>query len=166
MGVPHPRSGWGYPILGPGRRVPAQGTPSRGTCPGYPPQGALPRVPPQQWGPAWGTPLAGAHPPRVPPWQGALPGVPPGSGVLPRVLPPAGGAPPGVPPWPAQCVLATRQAVCLLRSRRRTFLLNLNIIYSSVYTSCLLTWTINQEKVQVVEIYHYLKGLHLWRNLI
>ena len=58
----------------------------------------------------------------LPAWEGGNP--PPGKGVP----PPGKGVP---PPPPAQCVLAMRRAVCLLRSRRRTFLFGIS--YHSVY---------------------------------
>ena len=53
MGVPHFRSGWGYPIPGLDGRLGTQGTPPPGLVGGgYPPNqvlmvGGVPRVPPQ-----------------------------------------------------------------------------------------------------------------------
>ena len=57
--------------------------------------------------PGWGVPLRGGTPPQVPP-------IGPGQGY------PCWG---GTPPRVADGVLDTPQSVCLLRSRRRTFLL-------------------------------------------
>ena len=111
--------GGGYPMGG----YPTLGTPHQ-TRPGVPQLG---------WGyPPWVpllSDLAGGTPPQVPPirpgWGGyptlgtpcqTWPGVPPLSDL-------AGGTPTGgTPPRISDGVLDTPQSVCLLRSRRRTFL--------------------------------------------
>ena len=100
------------------------GTPFPGPCGGYHIQltGGVPR--PRS---RWGYPL-----PRGYPWHG----VPPSRGTLPWQ---------GVPPTrPAQCVLATRHLVYLLRSRRRTFLFCSNMQLVSQLFSLLgsATWHI------------------------
>ena len=75
-----------------------------------------------------GTPPGGV-PDWVPPRGGTWLGTPPGTRTPPRGYPdPPGGVPDRVPPpggYPGRTtegVLTTRRAVCLLRSRRRTFL--------------------------------------------
>ena len=97
-----------------------------------------------RWGgtqtPPGGVPRSGTPPDRVPPRGGTQSGTPwgglPGSGTppgggYPGQVPPRGGYPGQVPPpggYPGRTtegVLTTRRAVCLLRSRRRTFLLRL-----------------------------------------
>ena len=120
--------------------VPDRGYPPGGTLTGYPPGGVPDRVPPRggTWpgtprGGTWpGTPPGGV-PDRVPPggyltgyppWGGYLTGYPPGGtwpgtpGGVPDRVPPPG----GYPGRTTEGVLTTRRAVCLLRSRRRTFL--------------------------------------------
>ena len=81
--------------------------------------------------PGSGTPLWGGYPGQVPP-PGGYPGqVPPPGGVPGSGTPPGGvpgsGTPPGggYPGRTTEGVLTTRRAVCLLRSRRRTFLLDM-----------------------------------------
>ena len=111
-GVPHPADWGGHPLsrsgLG-GVPQPAEGVPhsaDRGVPHsadrGYPGRGYHPHswVPPSR-----GTPLVGYSPGRGTPQAG---------------VPPSRGTP---PTRPAQHVLATWQAVCLLRSRKRIFLL-------------------------------------------
>ena len=135
----------GYPPGGVPDWVPPPGVPDRvppggGYLTGYPPrggtwpgtpQGVPDRVPPR--GGTWpGTPQG--VPDRVPPRGGYLTGYPPRG--VPDWVPP-GGVPDRVPPWggtwlgtppgggypgrTTEGVLTTRRAVCLLRSRRRTF---------------------------------------------
>ena len=95
LGVPHLR----YPPVRPGQEVPLLGVPHLGYPIrigwGYP-----------CWGkgyPYWGVPhLAGGYPTLGPPHQTWLGG--------------------GTPPWVTDGVLDTPRSVCLLRSRRRTFL--------------------------------------------
>ena len=84
------------------------GTPPRGGS-GYPPGGY--RSP--------GTPPGGGYP---------GPGTPPGGGYPGPGTPPGGG---GVPDLgrTTEGVLTTRRAVCLLRSRRRTFLYSFNFYH-------------------------------------
>ena len=137
----------GYPD--PPEGVPDRVTPPGGTWPGNPP-GGYPDppwgVPGTPLGGTWlGTPRGGTQiPPGVPDWvpPRGVPG-PPGGGYLdppggtwlgtppggvPDRVPPPGGVPDRVPPpggYPGRTtegVLTTRRAVCLLRSRRRTFL--------------------------------------------
>ena len=122
-GGTHPRSGWGYPIPGldggyciPGmdggypivglERYPGMGYSHiqvPGVDGGYPIPGMDRGTPYQVW--------------RGVPWHGVLPHPGPrcGSGV--EVRKGGGGTPTGT----AWRVLAMRRAVCLLRSRRRTF---------------------------------------------
>ena len=99
-GIPHPR---GYPIL--------WGTPS---WEGTPSQGS----PGQVWGgtPSWGVPQV---PPTSRPGQGTPPiwGTPPPRSRPGRDTPDLGWGTPSPPP----------RAVCLLRSRRRTFLFNITV---------------------------------------
>ena len=88
------------------------GTPARSSRA----EGTPPRVPPPVR-PGQGVPLLGGTPPQVPP------PIRPGRGVYPC----CGSTPPWVPPHqtPPQVtdgVLDTPRSVCLLRSRRRTFL--------------------------------------------
>ena len=94
--------------------------------------------PPRGGVPDWVPPLGGYPDPRGvpgPPWGGVPDRVPPGGvpgppgGVPDQVPRPGGGVPDRVPPpgggYPGRTtegVLTTRRAVCLLRSRRRTFL--------------------------------------------
>ena len=135
-----PGSGTPPPGGYPGQVHPPQG----GTGPGYPPRGDLTQVPPrgtQVWYPPGGyltrvPPLGGipdlgqVPPPRGVPGSGTPPGgypgqVPPPGGYRPWV--PRGGTGPGYlgggyPGRTTEGVLTTRRAVCLLRSRRRTFL--------------------------------------------
>ena len=107
-----------------------------GRVPG-PPQGGYPgQVPP--WGGTWsGTPGGGGVPGSGTPPGGVPSQVPPGGylgqvpprGVPKSGTPPRGGGtrvrypPGGYPARTTEGVLTTRRAVCLLRSRRRTFLL-------------------------------------------
>ena len=135
-GVPHPRSSrgggtpsqvqpGGYPIPGPARG----GTPSQVQLGGVPhPRSSWRGTPsrweggsPSRWGACPGTPPAGGHPPGVPLPAGVPPhrGYPPSWGTPHRGYPPTGGTP--LPPP----VLVTPRSVCLLRSRRRTFLFEL-----------------------------------------
>ena len=111
-----------------GGGVPGSGTPPPGGVypgPGTPPGGYPGQVPPrggtQVWVPPWG----------VLPRSGYPPGGVPMSSYPPRGGVPMSGYPPGGypdPPWggypgrTTEGVLTTRRAVCLLRSRRRTFL--------------------------------------------
>ena len=129
-----PQGGYPYPIMlcnisQNAMRQPGgtqSGTPPGGV-PGPPPPGGVPsQVPP--WGGTQNPPGGEGVPSQVPP-----PGVPrpprggtqPPGGYLVR-YPPRGGYPVRYPP-PArrEGVLTTRRAVCLLRSRRRTFLLTI-----------------------------------------
>ena len=114
-GVPH----GGYPaggtllggtLLGYPGRVPPGQVRMGGTLPGYPPQGT-----PTQPGQGGGTLLGGWYPGR---------GTPPG-----RVpsWPGQDGGVGGYPGRTTEGVLNTRWAVCLLRSRRRTFLFCLEL---------------------------------------
>ena len=114
----------------------------------YPPPGGVPgQVPPPPWG-GPGTPPRGGpgtppgglgyppggYPVRYPPWGGL--GTPLG-GYPVRYPPPRG----GYPVRTTEGVLTTWRAVCLLHSRRRTFLfvfcerftLNKNVFQSQVY---------------------------------
>ena len=122
-GVPHLRSRErGYPIPGPGRggvpnpRSRWGGSPSQvqvGGYPEYPP--TWDGVPPQTWD---------GVPPQI--WGGVPPDL--GLGTPPTwdQVPPLDLGPGTPPRGPGtQRVLATQPAVCLLRSRRRTFLLQL-----------------------------------------
>ena len=86
---------------------------------GYPPGGYPGQVPP----------LGGVTRVRYPP-GGVLPGsgIPPGGGFTRVRYPPTPG---GYPGRTTEGVLTTRRAVCLLRSRRRTFLL------PDIFTLCL-----------------------------
>ena len=123
-GVPHLR----YPLVRPGWGVPQPGgTPTSDTPPcqtwlgiphlGYPPSDL-----------AGGYPDGGVPPPRVPPHQtwpgGTPPQVPPLSSDLAGGYPDGGGTPPQV----TDGVLDTPRSVCLLRSRRRTFLFYIGIL--------------------------------------
>ena len=121
-----PRSG-GYLGQVPPRGVPGSGTPrgvpgppggGGGTRVRYPPRGGYPgQVPPGGYlgqVPPGGVPGSGT--------PGGVPGPPPG-GVVPR----SGTPPGGYPGRTTEGVLTTRRAVCLLRSRRRTFLLILTL---------------------------------------
>ena len=119
QGVP----AWGTPLFGRGRPPGVPPTWQGGTHLGYPPpdRGACLRYPPPVWqgaptqgtplsgrgAPTWGTPPPGRGAPawaNLPAWQGA----------------PTQGTPP--PAGAALRVLAMWRSVCLLRSRRRTFL--------------------------------------------
>ena len=108
--------------------VPCQVQPGGGTLPGGVPwPGGYPgQVPPPArlgWGvPCWGVPWPGGYPGQVPPparsgWGGTLVRYPPSQVRMGGY--PAGG---GYPGRTTEGVLTTRRAVCLLRSRRRTFL--------------------------------------------
>ena len=141
MGVPHlryPHQTWpeGYPNGGTSARS-SWGVPCWGGTP--------PRVPPSdlaRWYPAGGTP------PWVPPSDlvGGTPMGVPQQGNTPPQVPPMGqpggthwGVPPsdlagGIPPRVTDGVLDTPRSVCLLRSRRRTFLLHCYFCYPK---SCL-----------------------------
>ena len=152
-GVPHPR----YPPSDLARGVPHLKHPIR------PGQGVTPvrRTPP--WVPlselAWGVPLPGVphlgYPP-IRPGQGVphlgspssdlAGGVPCQGGTPPWVTPsqtwlggtPAGG---GTPPQVTDGVLDTPRSVCLLRSRRRTFLLNVKLhLGERVFFNCSLSY--------------------------
>ena len=122
-GTPPPPRGGPSQVPPRGRGVPGQVPPLGGS--GYPPWG----------GTRSGTP--GGVPGQVPPWGGTRSGTPRGgtrSGTPPvggvRV-PPLGGYPVrwgGYPVRTTEGVLTTRRAVCLLRSRRRTFLFILSIL--------------------------------------
>ena len=100
-----------------------------GTRVRYPPRGDTQTPPGGAGTPPGGTRVR--YPPGGYPGSGTPPGGVPGSGTprgVPR--PPRGGYPGQVPPprggYPGRTtegVLTTRRAVCLLRSRRRTFLL-------------------------------------------
>ena len=126
----------GYPIPGPGG-YPIPGL-DRGRYLGYPPvkdwMGYPPPRPDLGWGwvpgvcpqskIGWGTT------PPVQTWDGGYPQSKIGWGTPPSKIgwgtPPPGQRLDGVPPPPsAKRALATRRAVCLLRSRRRTFLLSM-----------------------------------------
>ena len=111
----HQAAGGGYPDPPPGGypgQVPPRGV---GTWVRYPPGG----VPDPRGVPGSGTPRGGTQTP-----PGGVPD--PGGGT--QVRYPRGGCPGQVPPrggYPGRTtegVLTTRRAVCLLRSRRRTFL--------------------------------------------
>ena len=94
--------GGGYPARS-GQGVPCRGIPCLGTPPSWP--GVSCREVPCRGDPTWVPTLTGGYPAR---------GVPhPGPGQ-------DGGG--GYPVRTTEGVLTTRQAVCLLRSRRRTFL--------------------------------------------
>ena len=109
--------------------TPGGGTPGRsrwGGVPlpgGVPPAGGTPpQIPPSQTWP--GVPLPGGTPPQVTPhwtWLGVTPcpGYPT-SGTPPPIGPGRGKG--GTPPQVIDGVLDTPRSVCLLRSRRRTFL--------------------------------------------
>ena len=122
--VPPIRPGWRVPLLG---GVPHLRYPHQTWAGGYPCQG----VPHLRYHPlsdlAGGYPCRGGISPRVPPHQTWL-GVPllgeyPTSGTS---------APSPPPPQVTDGVLDTPRSVCLLRSRRRTFLLVTNFkIYPS-----------------------------------
>ena len=105
-------------------------------------EGGLPRPGPGRY-PSQVQPGGGDTPPRVPPPPSDLAGRYPDPGGVPHLrYPPSqtwlGGTPPQVPPpgqtWlggypdrggtPPRVVLDTQRSVCLLRSRRRTFLLS------------------------------------------
>ena len=122
-GIPQPGSGRGYP-----GGYPTSGTPHQTWLGVTPPQ-----VPPIRpgWGvPRWGYPILG--PPIRPGWvPHPTRGVPHPGYPHPRQTrgdTPVGGTPPRVPPLrpgqgvPHRVVLDTPRSVCLLRSRRRTFL--------------------------------------------
>ena len=115
-GVPRPPRGY------PGQVPPPQGgtqTPPGGYLGQVPPPGGYPDPP-------------GGYPGQVPPPRGGVPGPRgvPGSGTPPGGVPgpprgvPRSGTTPlgGYPGRTTEGVLTTRRAVCLLRSRRRTFL--------------------------------------------
>ena len=116
------RSSWGVPCRG----VPCQGVP----CGGYPagggtlPGGTLLGGTPRGY-PAGGVHCQGGTLPGYPSSQvrtgGTLP-VSPGRAPPSRVLPQPGQDGGGYPGRTTEGVLNTRRAVCLLRSRRRTFL--------------------------------------------
>ena len=111
-----PRSGYPPPGGVPGSGTPPGGYPGLGTPPG----GYLGQVPPGEGGyPGPGTP-GGV------PGSGTPPGGFPGLGTPPKGGVPGSGTPPGgvYPGRTTEGVLTTRRAVCLLRSRRRTFLFN------------------------------------------
>ena len=123
----------GVPGSGPPRGVPGSGTPPRGgpgsgTPPrGVPGSGTPGGVPGS--GTPWGDP--GQVPPRGGP--GTPPGGVPGSGTPPRGgtqvrYPPRG----GYPGRTTEGVLTTRRAVCLLRSRRRTCLFDLQFLQQDI----------------------------------
>ena len=139
----------GYPgQVPPPGGLPGQVPPRGGTRVRYPPGGTRVRYPPGGGGTRVRYP-PGGYPGQVPPGGGGVPGsgTPPGStwvryppggvpgsgtpggGGYPGQVPPRGGYPGQVPPpggYPGRTtegVLTTRRAVCLLRSRRRTFLL-------------------------------------------
>ena len=131
-----PRGGYPYPIMlcnisqnamrqrggtwtPPPGGVPGSGTPPRGV-PRPPRGGTRVRYPPGGYlDPPGGVPGSGT-PQGVPgpPWGGYLGQVPPLGGVTRVRYPPRG----GYPGRTTEGVLTTRRAVCLLRSRRRTFL--------------------------------------------
>ena len=102
-----------YPL--PPRGVPGSGTPW-GTRVRYPP-GGVPRS---------GTP-PGGYPGQVPPRGGTRVRYPPGG------VPGSGTPPGGYPGRTTEGVLTTRRAVCLLRSRRRTFLFILDLSLLSCF---------------------------------
>ena len=125
------RGGYPYPIMlcnisqnamrqrgGTRVRYPPGGVPRSGTPRvRYPPRGVPDQVPPRG-GPGQVHPPGGGTRVRYPP--GGYPGqVPPPGGYPGQVPPPRG----GYPGRTTEGVLTTRRAVCLLRSRRRTFLL-------------------------------------------
>ena len=140
--VPPVRSDWGYLRWGTPARYPTFNPPGQ-TWPG----GTPPRVPPQsdlaggvpwwrrvwQGYPRWGTPV------RVPPRPGLM------AGYL-RWGTPHRGTPhlAGVPPHldlagagvPHRVVLNTPRSVCLLRSRRRTFLFYLSYVLGKDIYCC------------------------------
>ena len=102
------RGGGGGPVRYPPRGV---WVPPRGgdRSPGTPRGGTEVRVPPQ-----------GGTEVRVPPQGGTEVQVPPGGGGTQVRVPPPGGVPD--PGRTTEGVLTTQRVVCLLRSRRRTFL--------------------------------------------
>ena len=123
-GVPCQVQLGGYPAGGyPARGVPRQGTPSPRSGQGVPCQGV-----PFSGVPCWGYQF------RVPPSQVRMGG----GGPLPGGTLPGGtqvGYPPGqvrrggYPVRTTEGVLTTRRAVCLLHSRRRTFLFTFNLTF-------------------------------------
>ena len=116
---------------GGGGGVPGSGTPPGDTQVRYPPGGVYTRV---RVPPGGGTRVR--YPPGgggVYPGQGTPRGVP-GSGTPPT--PPGGGG--GYPGRTTEGVLTTRRAVCLLRSRRRTFLLTILCVdFTSLFSTLL-----------------------------
>ena len=119
-GVTPARSGWGYPSQG----APVQGTPGQVRMGGTSARGHPPRIP-QPVGCPPGTPGQVRMGDRYPNQEGTCLGYPkPGQD---GGYPSQGGASPGYSPprdRTAHGVLDTPQSVCLLRSRRRTFLLS------------------------------------------
>ena len=117
-GVPEPGPGGGVPKPGPGGGVPQPGPGG-----GYPNWGVpnlrYPPIRPGQGGTQWGVPTSGTPPP-IRPSQGVYPD----GGSTPPLVPPRSDLARGVPSVrvPHQVVLDTPWSVCLLRSRRRTFL--------------------------------------------
>ena len=118
--------GWGYPARSSwGGWYPAQGVPCQGGYPargvtllgGYPAGGTLPGGYPARGYPVRGVPCQGGYPAR---------GYPVGEGTLQGEsqvgYPPGQVRMGGYPVRTTEGVLTTRRAVCLLRSRRRTFL--------------------------------------------
>ena len=122
--------GWGVPHLGTLPLDLVGGTPQGVPHLGYPCQtwlgGTPPQVPSNAIVPGWGVPPAGGTPPRVPPirpgWGYPLLGGYPTSGTPHQTW--LGGTPcrGGTPLRETDGVLDTPRSVCLLRSRRRTFL--------------------------------------------
>ena len=116
-----PWGSWGGGTL-PG---PARGVPWPGGYPGW--GGTLPRGVPWLGGTLVGGTLPGGCPTRGVPWLGGtLPGGVPWSGTPPGQVRMGGYPAPGggYPGRTTEGVLTTRRVVCLLRSRRRTFLLH------------------------------------------
>ena len=119
---------------------------------GYPPGGV--QVPPPRGGTWLGTP-PGGYLTRYPLPPGGL-GTPPGGGPgtppggVPDRVPPRGGSPGRT----TEGVLTTRRAVCLLRSRRRTFLFNLILKCLSYWHLKVVKWfcTIWQNKVLLSQL--------------
>ena len=154
QGVPPARSsrGGGVPQPGPARGYPTLGTPQSDLARGVPCCGVPHlRSPHQTWSgvPYWGVPHLGYPPIR--PTDPLLGGTPSGTPIRPGrgdtlwgyptsgpPIRPGRGDPcqGGTPPPVTDGVLDTPRSVCLLRSRRRTFLLfcNFEMISASIFT--------------------------------
>ena len=113
-----PSGGGGGILPGPARGVPCQGD----TLPGGYPAGGYPARGVPCWGvPCWGYPARG-YPHRVPPTWGQDGGRQVGYHTWQGTPHPHQVRMGGYPVRTTEGVLTTQRAVCLLRSRRRTFL--------------------------------------------